>query len=171
MNGAILFSAKTDKYGRELWRLTTPDFDTRSSQIRPEQAAKLTRLIASRKGQANLKGRRQQADTFMFSVNNQFGSNKADDIIGFSADEGDALSLNSQTFSGLKNVRFASTTTLQEFNRQLERPSSIIYFEPFGELYFDQNGRQPGFGDPENSGLFAILKNAPSLSANNINVF
>ena len=60
--------------------------------------------------------------------------------------------------------KFKTASTLQQFNRELERNSNIIYFEPTGELYFDQNGRQPGTGDPQNSGLFAVLKGAPELS-------
>ena len=53
---------------------------------------------------------------------------------------------------------------MQSFNRQLEQSSSIIYFKPLGELYFDQNGREPGLGDSKESGLFAILKGAPELN-------
>ena len=78
------------------------------------------------------------------------------------------IQLNSQAFPGLERKHFKAVNTLQSFNNQLEQSSSIIYFEPLGELYFDQNGGKPGLGDPKESGLFAVLKGAPELRAASI---
>ena len=78
------------------------------------------------------------------------------------------IQLNSQAFPGLDQKHFKVVNTLQSFNKQLEQASSIIYFEPLGELYFDQNGRQPGLGDPKESGLFAVLNGAPALNPGGI---
>ena len=57
---------------------------------------------------------------------------------------------------------------MQGFNRQMERANAIIYFQPLGELYLNQNGRQSGLGDPKDSGLFAVLKGAPELTQANV---
>ena len=77
-------------------------------------------------------------------------------------------STRTQAFPGLKQKRFKVVSSLQSFNRQLQEPNSIIYFEPLGELYFNQNGGKPGLGDPKVSGLFAVLKDAPKLRPDSI---
>ena len=85
-----------------------------------------------------------KSDEFIFNRSNQFGHTKADLITQFSVADCDSIQLDTNAFPGLTQLRFKAVSTLQAFNRQLEQNSSVIYFEPFGELYFDQNGRQPG---------------------------
>ena len=169
VDGAIYFSAKSDQHGRELWRLGQPDAIQKQTQKAAQKPSRnqdldLTRLVYSARGKGRLRGKRNTADEFIFSRNNQFGTKKADQIIGFSKPDGDRIQLESEVFDGIKKRKFKTTTTLQQFNRELSRNSNIIYFKPTGELYFDQNGRQPGLGDSKDSGLFAILKGAPELS-------
>ena len=173
VDGAIYFSAKTDQYGRELWKLGQPKSNKKRAQNSANNKNRdsdldLTRLVYSSRGKGRLRGKRNTSDEFIFSRENQFGAKKADHIIDFSAQEGDTIQLNAEAFPGLKRKRFKVVTTLQSFNNQLEQSSSIIYFQPLGELYFDQNGRQPGLGDPKDSGLFAVLKGAPALNATDI---
>ena len=42
----------------------------------------------------------------------------------------------------------------------------IVYFEPKGQLYYNQNDEGKGFG--KKGGLFAILNGSPELSEDNI---
>ena len=166
-DGAIYFSAKTDQYGRELWKLSEPESNKTQSANKNssrDQDVDLTRLVYDTQGKGRLRGKRNTSDEFIFSQRKQFGATKADRIIGFSAQEGDTIQLNAEAFPGAKRNRFKVVNTMQSFNRQLEQSSSIIYFKPLGELYFDQNGREPGLGDSKESGLFAILKGAPELN-------
>jgi hypothetical protein len=130
----------------------------------------LVRLVYSSKGKGKLRGKRNTTDEFIFNRPKQFGASKADQITRFSISDGDSILLDSSAFPGLnqRRRRFKVAATLQDFNRELERNSNIIYFEPTGELYFDQNGRKAGFGDPKESGLFAILKGAPDLNPTDI---
>ena len=167
VDGDIYFSAKTDRYGRELWKLGQPETSQDKNggkNSNRDQDVELTRLVYDAAGKGRLRGKRSTVDEFIFSRNNQFGTNKADHITGFSVQDGDTIRLDTQAFPGLKRKHFKAVNSLQSFNNQLEQSSSIIYFEPLGELYFDQNGRQPGLGDPKESGLFAVLKGAPALN-------
>ena len=107
-------------------------------------------------------------DEFIFATKNQFGNNKSDRITGFSSKDGDTLQLDKDSFPGLNKIRFRLTTSIEQFNKEMGSDSSMIYFQPSGELYFDANGRQPGLGDERQSGLFAILKDGPALSGADI---
>jgi len=166
-NDAIYFSAISDREGRELWRL---DHQRARSNTSNRKAFELTRLVDSQAGRGRLIGKHETTDEFIFSRKNPFGVNQADQIIQFSIADGDRLQLDSSIFTGAKKKRFRTADTLQAFNQEQKRASNIIYFEPTGELYFDQNGRQPGLGDPKESGLFAVLKGAPELSAASIDL-
>ena len=171
VDGAIYFSAKTDRYGRELWKLGQPETSQAKNggkNTTRGQEVELTRLVYDAAGKGRLRGKRNTTDEFIFSREKQFGAKKADQIIGFSAQEGDTIQLNAEVFPGFKRKRFKVVNSLRSFNRQLEQSSSIIYFQPLGELYFDRNGREPGLGDPKDSGLFAVLKGAPDLNATDI---
>ena len=172
-DGAIYFSAKTDQFGRELWKLSEPESNKTQSANKNssrDQDVDLTRLVYDTQGKGRLRGKRNTSDEFIFSQRKQFGAKKADHIIGFSAQEGDTIQLNAEAFPGANRNRFKVVNTMQSFNRQLEQSSSIIYFKPLGELYFDQNGREPGLGDPKESGLFASLKGAPELTRADIDL-
>ena len=171
VDGAIYFSAKTDRYGRELWKLSQPETSQAKNggkNTTRDQEVELTRLVYAAAGKGRLRGKRNTSDEFIFSRENQFGAKRADQVIGFSAQEGDTIQLNAEAFPGFKRKRFKVVNSLRSFNRQLEQSSSIIYFQPLGELYFDRNGREPGLGDPKDSGLFAVLKGAPDLNATDI---
>ena len=100
-DGAIYFSAKTDRYGRELWRLGQPKTNKTRTATRNSsrgQDIDLTRLVYDTPGKGRLRGKRNTSDEFIFSRNNQFGPKKADHIIGFAAQEGDILQLNAAAF-------------------------------------------------------------------------
>ena len=173
VDGVIYFSAKTDRYGRELWKLGQPETSQAKNggnNSNQDQDVELARLVYDAAGKGRQRGKRNTSDEFIFSRDNQFGAKRADHIIGFSAQEGDMIQLNADAFPGFKRKRFKVVNSLKSFNRQLEQSSSIIYFKPLGELYFDRNRREPGLGDPKESGLFAVLKGAPTLNATDISL-
>ena len=130
----------------------------------------LTRILQSKSGKGRLRGKKNTTDEFVFSSKKQFGYKKADRIIRFSPEEGDHLKLDSDAFPDIKKIRFRASKSLRHFNKQQKKKSTIIYFEPTGELYFDQNGKQPGFGEAKESGLFAILKGAPEITSQDLSL-
>ena len=166
-NNSIYFSAKSEQYGRELWRLATTS-SNKSNKSLARRNPDLKRIIYSSPDAAKMRGKDNTSDEFIFSDENQFGIKNADRIIHFSSSDGDLIQLDDQAFQGINPNRFKSTSTLQEFTHQLKQNSSIIYFEPTGELYFDQNGSNEGFGNAGNSGLFAILEGAPKITRSDI---
>ena len=166
-NDLVYFSAKTDSLGRELWRFGKIDSKGKSSRAK-NKAIDLTRIEISGKGNKSLKGKSETTDEFIFATPNQFGTKKADRVTGFSTADGDTLQLDKDSFPGLNKIRLRSTTSIDQFNKEMGRDSSMIYFQPSGELYFDANGKQPGLGDERQSGLFAILKDGPALSGSDI---
>ena len=169
-NDLVYFSAKSDSVGRELWRFSNikSKSKVKASSRTQNKAIDLTRIEFSGKGKKNLQGKSETSDEFIFATKNQFGNKKSDRITGFSSKDGDTLQLDQDSFPGLNKIRFQATTSIDQFNKEMSRDSSMIYFQPSGELYFDANGRQPGLGDEKQSGLFAILKDGPALSGSDI---
>ena len=145
----IYFSAVKDKVGRELWRLDEGD-----------QSA--TRIVNAGKGKKKLGALDDNNDEFRFELAGQFGKSKADQITGFSADDGDQLALSTNAFPELSDINLVTVSSKRQLQAQRKLPSNIIYYETKGKLYFDQNGTQKGFG--EEGGLFAILKGGPDLT-------
>ena len=96
VDGDIYFSAKTDRYGRELWKLGQPETSQDKNggkNSNRDQEVELTRLVYDSAGKGRLRGKRNTSDEFIFSRENQFGAKRADQIIGFSAQEGDTIQL------------------------------------------------------------------------------
>ena len=168
----IYFSAKSDSLGRELWRFgnikSNLEYKTKASSRAQTKAIDLTRIEFSGKGKKSLQGKSETSDDFIFATKNQFGNKKADRITGFSSEDGDTLQLDKTSFPGLNKIRLRSTTSINQFNKEMGRDSSMIYFQPSGELYFDANGRKTGLGEAGQSGLFAILTEAPILTGSDI---
>ena len=149
IDGTIYFSAKTDQYGRELWRLEEN-----------EQSA--TRIIPNDAGNSSLKAMDGNADEFRFEMAGQFGKRQADRITGFDSAEGDQLALGRNVFDSLTDIDLVTVTSKTQLATQSGSSTALIYFEPKGQLYFNQNGDESGYG--EDGGLFAILKGGPDLS-------
>ena len=149
-NGEIYFSANRDDVGRELWRLE-------------EDEQRATRIISTDEGRSKLKALDGNADEFRFEQAGQFGKRQADRITGFDQTEGDQLALGRDVFDGLTDIDLVTVTRKTQLSDQRDNnDTALIYFEPKGKLYFNQNGDESGYG--EDGGLFAILKGGPDLS-------
>ena len=149
VDGVIYFSARNDKVGRELWRL---DDDNQSA----------TRIVNTGKGKKKHKALDDSRDEFRFELAGQFGKRQADRITGFDTAEGDQLALGRDVFNGLNDIDLVTVTSKTQLATQSNNSTALIYFEPRGKLYFNQNGDASGYG--EDGGLFAILKGGPDLS-------
>ena len=151
----IYFSAIKDKVGRELWRL---DDDNQSA----------TRIVTTGKGKKKLRALDDSSDEFRFELANQFGKGKADQITGFSPDDGDQLALSTNAFQGLSEINLVTVSSNRQLKAQQTQPSNFIYYEAKGQLYFDQNESDKGYG--KEGGLFAILKGGPDLTESSFQI-
>ena len=103
------------------------------------------------------------ADQFLFIQNDRFGRRGADTIKDFDVDEGDRLLLGARRLKGLDSDPTVATASRKKQLKRLTRQDiDVIYFEPRGQLIYNQNSENPGFG---RGGTFAILENNPKLSS------
>ena len=158
MDGSVYFTAINEKTGRELWRLSESS-DSNS----------LARVVQARKGSRSMRAMKQTKDEFVFNLPKEFGKNKADQIINFRPNDGDQIHLDRDIFeeSG-KRIDLVTVSSNRQLKAQQSQPSQFIYFEPKGQLYFDRNDDQSGYG--KNAGLFAILKGGPDLTESDFKI-
>ena len=120
-------------------------------------------LIGAGSGRDRLSGE-AGADSFLFDRAGHCGRRQADLIRDFDAEEGDRILIDADSFGGDGSVSVAANR--REF-RQLRNGSDadFLYFQPRGDLYYNADGDDRGFGD---GGLMADLKGAPELGAEQI---
>ncbi|MEC8215272.1 MAG: ELWxxDGT repeat protein, partial [Cyanobacteriota bacterium] len=152
LDDSIYFTAINEKTGRELWRLSESG-NSRS----------LARVVQTQKGSRSMRAAKRTKDEFVFNLAKEFGHNKADRIINFKTSDGDQIHLDKEIFglSG-KPIDLVTVSSNRQLKAQQSQPSQFIYFEPKGQLYFDRNDEQTGYG--KNAGLFAVLKGGPDLT-------
>ena len=121
-----------------------------------------TRIVNTGKGKKKHKALDDSRDEFRFELAGQFGKRQADRITGFDTEESDQLALGRDVFDGLTDIDLVTVTSKTQLATQSGSSTALIYFEPKGQLYFNQNGDESGYG--EDGGLFAILKGGPDLS-------
>jgi len=100
------------------------------------------------------------ADAFIFESAGEFGSGNADVITDFKASEGDKITISKDAFGGLSKIDLATASGSQGLKKSAISKKSLVYEGTTGSLYFNENGKQKGFGD---GGLFAVLQGAPVL--------
>jgi len=109
------------------------------------------------------------ADQFVFNTRDKFGKKGADTITDFKPEEGDQLVLSPDALPGLKaEPTLQAVTSKKALKAAQKSDSDLIYYQPFGQLFYDQNGSGKGFGS---GGLFAVLSGAPVLEAEDLAVF
>jgi hypothetical protein len=105
------------------------------------------------------------SDRFIFNTRDSFGKKGADHITDFNSAEGDQLLISSTALPDLKDPTFSSASSKKELKGLQISSHSLIYYQPTGELFYDQNGAQKGLGK---GGLFAVLDGAPAFSSENL---
>ncbi|MGK7918670.1 MAG: hypothetical protein AB4080_01500 [Trichodesmium sp.] len=97
---------------------------------------------------------------------------ETDEITDFILGE-DKLILDKSAFTSIKSIKGKGFSRQREFaivDDAAEVASSkafIVYNENSGELLYNSNGKKAGLGS---GGLFANLKGAPELNANDFNL-
>ncbi len=103
------------------------------------------------------------ADGFMFDNQIDFGKKLADKIKDFDTEEGDQILLDKETFGLRKKLKFKSVQGRSKANKASDTKKHIIYDESKGRLYFNENGKDDGWGD---GGYFAKVIGTPELDVN-----
>jgi Ca2+-binding RTX toxin-like protein len=107
------------------------------------------------------------ADTFLYNTNAAFATSAVgvDTISDFNSSEGDKIVLDKTTFSAIASAAGNGFSNISDFQITSSAGTStarIVYDSVSGQLFYNQNGSAAGFGS---GGLFANLRNAPTLTA------
>jgi Ca2+-binding RTX toxin-like protein len=108
------------------------------------------------------------ADQFVFNQKDRFGPRNADIITDFNSEEGDLIALSPKALPGLDSPDFAVASSKSELNTLYRDSANIIYYQPAGQLIYNQNGSGKGFGK---GGIFAVALGSPELSASDFGFF
>ena len=111
---------------------------------------------------------RGSADTFVRCVVEDLTRENVDIITDFNHDEGDSIAICRDALPGLRRIKFKSAASKKNFKKEQLKSSNIIYLEKKGELWYDANGRQKGFG--EDGGIFMILENKAPLASGDFSI-
>ncbi|MGB3405796.1 MAG: FG-GAP-like repeat-containing protein [Microcoleaceae cyanobacterium] len=123
-------------------------------------------------GDDNLTGG-ESRDTFVFATDEPFnGDIGVDTITDFDPDD-DSIELSQTTFTSLESevddefsipAEFAIVADITEVELS---EALIVYNQPTGELFYNENSIDPGFG---NGGLFATFDDMPILEGDNFTI-
>ena len=130
-------------------------------------------IIYSVRGKGELRGG-AGADEFAFDSFDKFSKKGADKIIDFNSAEGDFLGFYNykipRVISG-SQFKYAKTSNKKELKLLSKENYDFVYFEKKGQLFYDANGYEKGWGRDDEGGLIAIFKGKPELSINDIVVW
>lgn len=101
-------------------------------------------------------------DVILLTAPAQFGLAAADRITNFNP-ESQSLRIELSSFAGAK-PRFKVSSSAKKTKKLLAKNVDFIYDRRSGSMYFNENGKVPGFGD---GGIFALLEGSPVLQRNN----
>jgi Ca2+-binding RTX toxin-like protein len=113
----------------------------------------------------NLTGTAKTADLLTFTQAPSFGTGNADTITNFNPKEKDKLQIQLSQFGADAAGTFKVAKNTKALGKALATSTDFIYLKSRGELYYNENGKQSGFGD---GGVFAILEGNPIIKAANI---
>ena len=103
----------------------------------------------------------------MFQDPDGFSKKNADKIKDFDSDEGDSI-LVVQDFFGLgEKIKLKVVKGKKSSKKASKSKKDFVYDEKNGLLYFNENGKEKGWGD---GGLFANFKGAPELGADDFTI-
>ena len=93
--------------------------------------------------------------------------NKADKIKDFDSDEGDSILVDKDVFGLRKKIKLKVVAGNKSSKKAARSKKDFVYDDKKGLLYFNENGKQIGWGD---GGLFAKLLGAPELGADDFTI-
>ncbi|MFL0782402.1 MAG: hypothetical protein AB8E74_10500, partial [Prochlorococcus sp.] len=76
--------------------------------------------------------------------------------------QGDLIALDLGTLTQGSKTRFVVVKNTKQLDKIASSKNELIYDKSKAELFFNENGKQEGFGD--DGGLLATFKGAPKLS-------
>jgi len=109
----------------------------------------------------SLTGTNKTKDTFSFGAAPGYGNQK-DSITNFSTKDKDVLQF-SKTAFGVSKGKFAIARKAKDLTKVLATDANFVYNQQKGELIFNANGPEAGFG--VDGGVFALLVGAPKLTS------
>lgn len=116
-------------------------------------------ILVGFNGKDILKGR-GGADGFLFAEPMRFGKKWADKIIDFDSREGDMILVDKKAFGLGNKVSFSRVNAKRLLPNAAKTNANFVYEQKTGSLYFNENGRKPGWGE---GGLFVQLQGGPNL--------
>ena len=123
-------------------------------------------VLAGQEGKDILNGR-GGPDGFLFQDPQGFGIKKADIVRDFDSNEGDSILLDNSLFGLGKQIKLKSYGSKNKVKKAAKSKNDFVYDDKKGLLYFNENGKQKGWGD---GGLFAKLQGAPELGADDFTI-
>ena len=123
-------------------------------------------VLAGMNGKNVLKGG-EGADGFFFNQPGGFGNKHVDQIKDFDSDDGDSILVDLEVFGNIKSIKLKSYSSKNKVKKAAKSKNDFVYDDKKGLLYFNENGKQKGWGD---GGLFAKLQGAPELGADDFTI-
>lgn len=111
----------------------------------------------------------RSAVDFRFVSSDYFSRNgirRVDRIFGFNTSSGDMLAISRRVFKGIGSMDFEIAANRKQLRAMAKSDADIIYQESSGQLFFNANGEEKGFG--KSGGMFAILEGSPLISSSNL---
>lgn len=115
--------------------------------------------------QSPLTGTAKKADVFALTGTPEFGAGTADRITNFNPKEKDRVQIDVSDFGSNAAGTFRVAKNAKAFTKALASTTDFIYLKSTGELYYNENGKLPGFGE---GGIFAILENKANITTKNV---
>ena len=115
--------------------------------------------------QSPFTGTANKADVFALTGTPEFGAETADRITNFNPKEKDKLQIDVSDFGSAAARTFSVAQNAKAFTKALASTTDFIYLKSTGELYYNENGKLPGFGE---GGVFAILENKANITTKNV---
>jgi len=109
-----------------------------------------------------------KADVTPLTGTTKFGAITADRITNFNPNENKRLQIDVSDFGSNAAGTFRVAKNAKELTKALASKTSFIYLKSTGELYYNENGKLPGFGE---GGIFAIIENKANVTTKNVEFF
>ena len=103
-----------------------------------------------------------------FKIQMDLGKKAAIKVKDFTSSDGDSLLIDKNILDFGKKLKIQTVVGKNAaFKRVRKSDKDIVFDEKKGFLYFNENGKQKGWGD---GGLFAMLQGAPELGADDFTI-